>query len=128
MRRNQQERNFGEWLDLTLSNRGITGRVIAEQLGVDETAVSRWRNSVSVPSSEKVELLADALELDRMRLLVTAGRISPSTANVEPYPMPEAIALRESVKRQISRIKGLSEDNRAALISTYDELLAHEKD
>lgn len=126
MRRNAQQRQFGEWLDITLSNRGILGRVLAEALGVNESTVSRWRSGAGVPDSETVENMADFLGLDRMRLLVTAGALSANAARVDPYAMPEPTALRASVKRQIEHIRGLSDEGIQALLSTYDELISGE--
>lgn len=115
---------FAEWLDITLDNRGISGRNLAELIGVAENAVSRWRTGGSQPSAGNVARMADALDLDRQRLAVTAGVGTDFIpADVKPYPMPEPTAQRDSVRRQIARIKGLTEDGREALLKAYDEMI-----
>lgn len=118
---------FGDWLDVTLSNAGILGRTLAEHLGIHESAVSRLRNGTSAPSAETLEGIAGYLDLDSARLAVTSGLVSSSMAGgAKPYPMPEPTAQRESVRRQITRIKGLSDETRGRLLDTYEELIAEE--
>lgn len=119
--RNSPGVDFGQWLDITLSNRGILGRTLAEAVGVHDSAVSRWRSGTSTPDIPTLMRVAEFLCLDWQRLAVTAGAI-PEWAGIESYPMPHATAKRESVRRQIGRIKGLSTEGRQALLSTYDEM------
>lgn len=124
MRRDRSSPDFGEWLDITLSNRGIQGRGLAERLGVNDATVSRWRSGKSVPSLEIVRAIAEVLELDAPRLALTAGVVPLELVGpgIEPYPMPEPTARRESVRRQIARIHGLSDEGRNKLLQTYDEI------
>lgn len=123
-RRNARPAEFAEFLDITLNNLGMTNRSLADHVGVHENAVGRWRSGASTPTGENVAKMASALNLDAQRLAVTAGALAPELApGVEPYPMPEPTAQRDSVRRQIARIKGLSEDGKEALLSTYDRLI-----
>lgn len=124
MARRTRPAEFAEWLDITLENRGVSGRTLADQIGVHENAVSRWRSGTSTPTSDNVAKMARVLDLDARRLALTAGVLAPEFApDVEPYPMPEPTAQRESVRRQIARIKGLSEDGHKALLEAYDKMI-----
>lgn len=116
---------FAEWLDVTLDNLGHgSGRSLAERMGVADEAISRWRTGGSSPSRENVVKMAEALDLDAVRLGLTAAVLPPEFApGVKPYPIPEPTAQRDSVRRQIARIKGLSDDGREALLRTYDRLI-----
>lgn len=123
-RHNKEARQrFGEWLDITLDNRGIQGRTLAEQTGVDDSTVSRWRAGASLPSMDIIVRMAAFLGLNWQRLALTATLIPQDTVpDLEPYPMPQPTARRESVKRQIARIRGLSDVGRDRLLATYDEV------
>lgn len=112
---------FGEWLDVTMSNKGIMGRMLAEATGVHDSAVSRWRSGMAVPSMDSIERMAPLLGVEALRLAVTAGVISASVAGVEPLPMPEATARRESVRRQLANIRGVTEKERRLLMQTYED-------
>src|SRR4051812_15998646 len=101
--------DFGEWLDVTLSNKGIMGRTLAEVAGVHDSAVSRWRSGSAVPSMDSIERMASLLNVEPLRLAVTAGVITARAAGVDPLPMPEATARRKSVRRQLENIRGLTE-------------------
>lgn len=115
---------FSEWLDITLENRGMSGRALAELMGVADEAISRWRTGASSPSRDNVVKMAEALDVDAVRLALTAAVLPPEFApGVAPYPIPEPTAQRDSVRRQIARIKGLSEDGKEALLKTYDRLI-----
>lgn len=115
---------FGEWLDITLSNKGVQGRRVADAVGVSDATVSRWRSGLSLPDQGQLVLIAELLELDPRRLAVTAGVLPPAMApGVEPYPMPEPTAQRDAVRRQIAKIKGLTEDGREKLLATYDQMI-----
>jgi transcriptional regulator with XRE-family HTH domain len=125
MRSNRRQREqFGRFLDVTLDNLGISSRTVAQRLGMDDSAVSRYRNGVSLPSASVLADLARILDLDPLRLTVTAGHVPADVAGVDPYPMPTPTAQRESVRRQIERIKGLSDTDRGKLLDTYDELIS----
>lgn len=40
---------------------GLTQNELAEQLNVNQTAVSQWERNTAMPSAEKLPMLADAL-------------------------------------------------------------------
>jgi transcriptional regulator with XRE-family HTH domain len=117
---------FGEWLDVTMSNKRMMGRTLAEAAGVHDSAVSRWRSGAGVPGAETLARIAEALGVDPLRLAVTAGQIPEKVAGVAPLPTPEPTAQRESVRRQIASIKGLTERSRGKLLRAYDETIAEE--
>lgn len=113
---------FGRWLDLTMSNRSIKGRALARALKVNESAVSRWRAGKGVPSMDSCLRLGKYLDVEPIRLAVTAGLIDGELAGVDPLPLPEPTAYRKAVKEQILAIKGLTKRERQKLLDTYDEL------
>lgn len=113
---------FGHWLDLTMSNRSIKGRALARALKVNESAVSRWRAGKGVPSMDSCLRLGKFLDVEPIRLAVTAGLIDGELAGVDPLPLPEPTAYRKAVKEQILAIKGLTKRERQKLLDTYDEL------
>lgn len=125
MRRHNREarQRFGEWLDITLDNRGIAGKTLAEQIGVNDSTISRIRGGASLPSMPVVSEIARVLDLDPIRLAVTASLIpADSMPGVEPYEMPKPTAQRESVRRQIAHIRGLSDTGRDRLLEAYNEI------
>ena len=113
---------FGRWLDLTMANRGIKGRTLARTLKVHESAVSRWRAGNGVPSMDSCLRLARYLDVEPIRLAVTAGLMDAELAGTEPLPLPEPTAYRKAVKDQIRAIKGLTARERQKLIEAYDEM------
>lgn len=114
---------FDRWLDITMSNSHLSGRDVAAQLGVHDSAVSRWRSGKGVPSMEAVAALADMFSVEPLRLAVRAGLVSAKVAGVEPADMPEPTAQREEVRKSIMGIPGLTDLERQGLIEKYDELV-----
>lgn len=111
---------FGRWLDLTMGNRGITGRSLAKKLHVHDSAVSRWRSGLGTPALDTCMRLAKLLNVDPIRLAVTGGLMDGWIVNAKPLPMPEPTAQRSAVKAQLSKIRGLTAAERQRLIDTYD--------
>lgn len=120
-RKRQDAVRFSRWLDTTMANRDISGRELAHRVGVNDSVVSRWRSGQSTPGLDTCVNLAEALDVDPMRLAVTAGAIDKRMAQVDPLPMPPATALRERVRSQLQQIKGLTDETRQALLETFDE-------
>ncbi|MGW0939125.1 helix-turn-helix domain-containing protein [Streptomyces sp. NPDC002666] len=113
---------FGRWLDLTMGNKDIKGRDLAKRLKVHDSAVSRWRSGQGVPTMDTTLKLAKLLRVDPLRLAVTAGLMDGNIVDVEPLPTPEPTAQRAAVKRQLSKIRGLTEAERERLMDTYDDM------
>jgi transcriptional regulator with XRE-family HTH domain len=118
--------DFGEWLDVTMSNQGISGRTLAEVTGVHDSAVSRWRSGTAVPSMDSIERMASTLGVEALRLAVTAGVVSPKVAGLEPLPMPVPTARRESVKRQLANLRGVTDEERRLLLQAYEDAIHEE--
>jgi transcriptional regulator with XRE-family HTH domain len=118
---------FGRWLDLTMSNRDITGRQIAKKCKVHDSTVSRWRAGQAVPTMDAAVRLGRLLSVDPLKIAATAGLIDGELVNVTPLPMPEPTAQRRYVKDQIMKIRYLSEADKQLLINTYDERLGEEE-
>lgn len=114
---------FGRWLDLTMENRGIKGRALAKRLKVHDSAVSRWRRGLGTPTLDTTMKLAKLLDVEPLRLAVTAGLMDGDLANKKPLPMPEPTAHREAVKRQLLGIRGLTAEERQNLLDKYDDMI-----
>lgn len=112
---------FARWLDVTMSDKNIKGRDLAERLDVHDSAVSRWRSGRNAPNMETLTQIAKLLKVDPLRLAATAGLIDGEAVGVEPLPMPQASMRRESVRRQILAIKGLTNNERHKLLETYEQ-------
>lgn len=113
---------FGQWLDLTMSNRDIKGRALAKALKVHESAVSRWRAGNGVPSMDSCLRLGKYLNVEPIRLAVTAGLMDGELVGVDPLPLPEPTAQRQAIKDQLAKIRGLTAKERQRLIDAYDEM------
>ena len=116
---NTGARTFGRWLDLTMANRGIKGRQLARKLRVHESAVSRWRAGDGVPEMDNCLRLAKFLDVEPIRLAVTAGLMDGGLVSAEPLPMPEPTAQRQMVRDQLAKVRGLTEKERTAILATY---------
>lgn len=115
---------FSEWLDVTLSNKKITGKELAAAIRVHDSAVSRWRSGHAAPSLDAVRRIAAYVDVDALRLAVLAGFMTEDEAGVPPLPIPVAEARRENVRKQLESIKGLSIASRQKLLQTYEELIS----
>lgn len=104
-----------------MANAQISGRQLAQQAGVNESVVSRWRSGQSMPGLDSCASLAEALGVEPLRLAVTAGVVDQRMAGVEPLPMPPATAMRERVRSQIAEIRGLTDKSRQALLEAFDD-------
>jgi transcriptional regulator with XRE-family HTH domain len=113
---------FGAWLDATLSNKRIMSRTLAESVGVHDSAVSRWRAGAGLPTAEAVQGIARVLDVDPLRLMVTAGLVPERVAGVKPLPAPEPTARRERVRKQLGKVKGLTDKERSALLEAYEDI------
>lgn len=112
---------FARWLDLTMENRGVSGMSLSKKLRVTDAAVSRWRNGAGRPALDTTIKLAKILGVDPLRLAVTAGHMEAEAVGLERLPLPEPTERRARVRRALSKIHGLTEDDRQALIDAWDE-------
>lgn len=118
---------FAEWLSRTLLERGIAGGEVARALGVNDSAISRWRNGKAVPGLESVMALAEFLDVHPLRLAVTAGLMREKQAGVSRLDLPEDTKTRQMVKEQILGIRGLTSDERQAMLDAYDRISSKAK-
>lgn len=56
-------------IKVVLVEQGKTGKWLAEQLGKNETTVSRWCSNASQPSLEMLMKIAEILDVDVRRLI-----------------------------------------------------------
>lgn len=110
---------FGRWLDLTMGNQGIKGRTLARKLRVHDSAVSRWRSGQGAPAMDTCVKLAKLLDVDPIRLAVTAGLMDGDLVEVEALPLPEPTAQRRAVRGQLEKLR-LPPRERDQLIEFYE--------
>ena len=123
--RGRDDRNyFAEWLTRTLAERGIAGGEVAQALGVNDSAVSRWRNGKATPGLDSAMKLAHFLGVDAIALAVTAGLMDARQVGVDPLPLPEDTKTRQLVIDQIMGIRGLTTPEREELRAAYESMTA----
>lgn len=108
---------FSQWLDLTLKEKGISGRELAAQLGVHEGKVSKWRVGAREPNPREVSKLAEVLDVNPFRLIVTAGLLEPQEG-VEPLPFPEEDPRRKAIRERLADV--LSAEELQAQLDAFD--------
>lgn len=120
MRRHDKE-YFGEWLNRTLTERNIAGGEVARALGVNDSAVSRWRNGKATPGLDSVMALAGFLCVDPVSLAVTAGLMQAGAVGKEKLPLPKESEDVELARQHIMKIPGLTEKSRKRLLEALSE-------
>ncbi len=116
MRRDREY--FAEWLTRTLAEREIAGGEVARALGVNDSAISRWKNGKASPGLDSVMKLAEFLEVEPIALAVTAGLMDSKKVGVEKLPLPRETRMLGYIEDQIMKIRGLDDETRKALIGT----------
>lgn len=122
-RRNKEY--FARWLDGTLTERGIAGGEIAKAIDVNDSAVSRWRNGKGSPGLDSIMKLAKTLEVDPIRLAVTAGLMAKKEVGVDQLPIPEPSRAIIKAKESIMKIPGITDEDRNTLVRTLAERYDH---
>lgn len=115
---------FGRWLSVTMGNKGIVAKDLADEIGVNPSTLSRWMNGQATPGMDRCTALAIALDVDPARLAVTAGLMNAQVAeaaNIKPLPIPPATARLEYLKKQIDGIRGASPELRKKLLEALNE-------
>jgi transcriptional regulator with XRE-family HTH domain len=116
--RSRDREYFAEWLTRTLAEREIAGGEVAAALGVNDSAISRWKNGKASPGLESVMKLADFLEVEPVALTVTAGLMEEGQVGVPKLELPRETRMLGYIEDQIMKIRGLDDDTRKALINT----------
>lgn len=119
MRRDKEY--FAEWLSRTLAEREIAGGEVARALGVNDSAISRWKNGKATPGLDSAMKLADFLNVEPVALAVTAGLMKESQVGVQRLPLPKETKIVAHIEDQIMKIRGLDDETRKALIATLRE-------
>lgn len=107
---------------MTMANRDIKGRTLAKKLDVHDSAVSRWRSCQGVPTLDTTMKLGRLLDVDPLRLAVTAGHMDGDMIGVKPLPLPEPTAQRLAVKAQLMKVRGLTPQERQRILDLYDQM------
>lgn len=113
---------FAEWLSRTLAEREIAGGEVARALGVNDSAISRWRNGKATPGLDSVMELAEFLGVEPVALAVTAGLMDAKRVGVAKLPLPEDTKRRGLIKDQIMSIRGLTSMEKSALMDEYEKI------
>lgn len=119
---------FAQWLDITLSNRKISGRELAQCAGVHDSAISKYRTGQATPGMKTVVRLAHALCEDPMRMAATVGLIDPEEFGVQPLELPTDTARREAARKRIAALPGLTKKTRQRLLVAYDEIITEDRE
>jgi transcriptional regulator with XRE-family HTH domain len=103
---------FGQYLvDAMKAHKPQLGRPqLAELVGVDATTISRWIMKDNKPQTDKLHLLADALNLDHGEVLARAGHGRPSD-NVQAIE-PEWHPLARELNRMLDQSSPLTDAER----------------
>lgn len=127
-RKKQQQEYWGEWLSRSIANSGRTQTELAKHAGVSNPQVTRWKAG-QFPSDEATQKIADFFEVDRLRLAVTAGRISEEMAGVKKLPLPDDSAQRTAERDIIESFvakKVSGERDRQVLLKALEALRARD--
>lgn len=114
--RSRDREYFADWLTRTLAERDIAGGEVARALGVNDSAVSRWKNGKASPGLDSVMRLAEFLDVNPIALAVTAGLMEESKVGVPRLPPPRETRMLSYIENQIKKIRGLDDETRRALI------------
>lgn len=118
----QDREYFAEWLSRTLVERDIAGGEVARALGVNDSAISRWKNGKATPGLKSAMKLAEFLDVSPVALTVTAGLMDAEQAGVERLPMPKDTKTRNLVVEQLKGLRGLTTTEKEALITAYEDI------
>ncbi|WP_432112894.1 helix-turn-helix domain-containing protein [Streptomyces sp. S1] len=128
-RRNDQHQQYwGDWLSRSIANSGKTQSELARFAGVSDPQVTRWKAG-QAPSDEASQKIADFFKVDRLRLAVTAGRISEEMAGVKRLPLPDDSAQRSAERKTVGEFvaKRVSKDrDREVLLTALEALNARD--
>ncbi|WP_432001255.1 helix-turn-helix domain-containing protein [Streptomyces sioyaensis] len=117
----RQHGDFSQWLNITMSNAGMTGRTLAHKARVTDSAVSRWKAG-ETPGVEALVRLAEIFKVDVRRLLSLA-RPEQFGDLADPLPMPEPRQMREHAYDQIDKMTGVPRAAKEAMKQTLDREL-----
>lgn len=121
-----EENGFGVYLKRKMHERGMTGRELAQHVGVSDSAVSRWTSGDQTPSDKIIVKIAWVLEEDPLPLMKRAGKLPG--IDVEPTPMPPPQVDRDDFEKTVvAKISGLSRKSRTRLMEAYDEIISIEE-
>ncbi len=88
--------DFGEILKGERSKAGLGIKVLAPQLGVSYSYLSKLENKQARPSEEFIQRVADYFQYDSVRLFVSADRVPPQVLTLlRKHPDEVVQVLRE---------------------------------
>jgi transcriptional regulator with XRE-family HTH domain len=111
--------DFGSRIRQLRTDKGLSLREFAENVGIDFTYLSKIENGkVDPPSEEKIRYMAKELEVDAETLLGLAGKVSPEQMRraVESNPdigvLLRKIQSRELTTDQIKKMLDMAKDKK----------------
>jgi predicted transcriptional regulator len=113
-------KKFALWLDNTMSNEEMSGRTLANLLGVNDSQVSRWRHGDGIPRPDTIGRLAEIFKVDTMRLLQLSGVVH--LPGVEPLPIPTSTGRLKRLETRIYSLPGLSRAEAEVLVRTLRDI------
>ncbi|MFJ9413015.1 MULTISPECIES: helix-turn-helix domain-containing protein [unclassified Streptomyces] len=113
--------SFAHWLKVTMLNADVKAKDLAVHVGVSEGAMSKWVSGKSRPRPDDVIKIADYFDVDRLRLLVTAGRV-PHETGIDPLPMPPETMRRSRAREDLLKSPWLTEEERERMLEVFDRM------
>lgn len=127
-RKKKDQEYWGEWLSRSIANSGRTQSELASFAGVSDPQVTRYKAG-QLPSADTCQKIADFFGVDRLRLAVTAGLITPELAGAEKLPLPDNSAQRMAERDVVENYvnKKMSKDrDREVLLKALEALKARD--
>lgn len=115
--------DFALWLRVTLRERSLKPKRLADKMGVSAAAVTNWTKGKQAPAMEQLQAMAQVLDLpkeDFVPLCVLAGRLREEDTGVTPLAVPRGRAAdMERIEQQIPHLTG---EEAGALVAFMESL------
>lgn len=103
----ETKEGFGVWLRRELTRREWKYPDLAQRTGVSTASISRWVNSVEVPSSENSIRIAEAFFVDPDDVLALAGHRVADKPFPPDDPITEIYRMMRGMRQTPDRIAGI---------------------
>ena len=98
---------FATWFEKQLRRQGLTERDVAEQVGVSQQAVSRWRKGEARPGGQRMGKLARALGAS-IEELITAIETDEDAMKVPVLPRSSLLKELKELQKRLDRLERLA--------------------
>lgn len=91
--------DISKFIEKARKDKGLTQRQLAKELGVSNTAISKWENGNNLPDISMLEPLSEVLEIDILDLIKAQNNTHEENSKKKPTK-----AKKERIKRRILTI------------------------